>query len=163
MVDGNAPLRASHSSTNFFTSNMGKTPGGKKSGKSSKKGAGGRRNRRRVETFSSYIYKVLKQVHPDVGVSKKAMSIMNSVRGDGGWSRCCRVHDGCVCCVATTCVCLWFVLPVCRGRLCACVCVHRWLSLATSLADKDWLEWCIGACAVCYVCPPRATVRERHL
>jgi len=34
--------------------------------------------RRRVETFSIYIYKVLKQVHPDIGVSKKAMNIMNS-------------------------------------------------------------------------------------
>ncbi|MCL4162242.1 UNVERIFIED_CONTAM: hypothetical protein GTU68_065095 [Idotea baltica] len=34
--------------------------------------------RRRVETFSIYIYKVLKQVHPDIGVSKKAMNILNS-------------------------------------------------------------------------------------
>jgi histone H3/H4 len=34
--------------------------------------------RRRVETFSIYIYKVLKQVHPDIGISKKAMNIMNS-------------------------------------------------------------------------------------
>lgn len=40
---------------------------------------GDRKNRRRrVETFSIYIYKVLKQVHPDIGVSKKAMNIMNS-------------------------------------------------------------------------------------
>eukprot|EP00741_Cyanophora_paradoxa_P003620 tig00000093_g3517.t1 len=29
-------------------------------------------------TFSSYIFKVLKQVHPDTGMSKSAMSIMNS-------------------------------------------------------------------------------------
>jgi histone H2B len=28
--------------------------------------------------FSRYIYKVLKQVHPDAGISGKAMSIMNS-------------------------------------------------------------------------------------
>ena len=34
--------------------------------------------RRRVETFSIYIYKVLKQVHPEIGISKKAMNIMNS-------------------------------------------------------------------------------------
>ena len=34
--------------------------------------------RRRVQTFSIYIYKVLKQVHPDIGISKKAMNIMNS-------------------------------------------------------------------------------------
>lgn len=29
-----------------------------------------------------YIYKVLKQVHPDVGISSKAMSIMNSFVND---------------------------------------------------------------------------------
>ena len=34
--------------------------------------------RRRHETFSVYIYKVLKQVHQDTGISKKSMSIMNS-------------------------------------------------------------------------------------
>lgn len=33
----------------------------------------------RKETFSSYIYKVLKQVHSDVGISKKSMAIMNSL------------------------------------------------------------------------------------
>ena len=34
--------------------------------------------KKRVETFNLYIFKVLKQVHPNVGMSKKAMSIMNS-------------------------------------------------------------------------------------
>ena len=29
-----------------------------------------------VETYKIYIYKVLKQVHPDTGISSKAMSIM---------------------------------------------------------------------------------------
>mmetsp|Transcript_33988 Transcript_33988/g.47482 ORF Transcript_33988/g.47482 Transcript_33988/m.47482 type:complete len:125 (-) Transcript_33988:99-473(-) len=38
--------------------------------------------RRRNETFSLYIYKVLKQVHPDTGISKKAMNIMNSFIND---------------------------------------------------------------------------------
>jgi len=38
--------------------------------------------KRRSETFSIYIYKVLKQVHPDVGISKKAMNIMNSFIND---------------------------------------------------------------------------------
>jgi histone H2B len=38
--------------------------------------------RRRTETFALYIYKVLKQVHPDTGVSKKAMNIMNSFIND---------------------------------------------------------------------------------
>ena len=35
-------------------------------------------NKKRVETYSTYIYKVLKQVHPDTGISKQGMSIMNS-------------------------------------------------------------------------------------
>lgn len=34
--------------------------------------------RRRKETYAIYIYKVLKQVHPDTGISSKAMGIMNS-------------------------------------------------------------------------------------
>jgi len=38
--------------------------------------------RKRVETYSSYIYKVLKQVHPDTGISRRAMSIMNSFVND---------------------------------------------------------------------------------
>ena len=34
--------------------------------------------RKRKETFNIYIFKVLKQVHPSIGMSKKAMNIMNS-------------------------------------------------------------------------------------
>ncbi|GAB2300499.1 hypothetical protein Dimus_034543 [Dionaea muscipula] len=34
------------------------------------------------ETYKIYIFKVLKQVHPDIGVSSKAMSIMNSFIND---------------------------------------------------------------------------------
>src|ERR1700723_1780325 len=41
-----------------------------------------KRIRRRKESFSIYIYKVLKQVNPDTGVSSKAMSIMNSFVND---------------------------------------------------------------------------------
>jgi histone H2B len=52
----------------------------KKSAKSSK--VTKKRTKKRVETFSSYIYKVLKQVHPDTGISRKAMSIMNSFVND---------------------------------------------------------------------------------
>jgi histone H2B len=37
-----------------------------------------KRKKKRKETYSIYIYKVLKQVHPDTGISGKAMSIMNS-------------------------------------------------------------------------------------
>lgn len=35
-----------------------------------------------VETYKIYIYKVLKQVHPDTGISSKAMGIMNSFIND---------------------------------------------------------------------------------
>jgi histone H2B len=42
----------------------------------------GKRKKKRKESYSIYIYKVLKQVHPDTGVSSKAMSIMNSFVND---------------------------------------------------------------------------------
>ena len=38
--------------------------------------------RRRTETFHVYIYRVLKQVHPETGISKRSMSIMNSFIND---------------------------------------------------------------------------------
>merc|ERR1711982_201112 len=38
--------------------------------------------KKRTETFSLYIYRVLKQVHPDTGISKRSMSIMNSFIND---------------------------------------------------------------------------------
>lgn len=41
-----------------------------------------RRKKKRTETFSLYIYKVLKQVHPETGISKKSMGIMNSFIND---------------------------------------------------------------------------------
>jgi histone H2B len=43
---------------------------------------GKHRRRGRHETFSVYIYKVLKQVHSDTGISKKSMAIMNSFIND---------------------------------------------------------------------------------
>eukprot|EP00698_Gefionella_okellyi_P008825 TRINITY_DN2209_c0_g1_i4.p1 TRINITY_DN2209_c0_g1~~TRINITY_DN2209_c0_g1_i4.p1 ORF type:complete len:152 (-),score=36.85 TRINITY_DN2209_c0_g1_i4:58-474(-) len=43
---------------------------------------GKKRRFKKVETYSSYIYKVLKQVHPDTGISKRAMAIMNSFVND---------------------------------------------------------------------------------
>ena len=56
-----------------------------KSGKATKKIAKGDKKKRkgkRKESYAIYIYKVLKQVHPDTGVSSKAMSIMNSFVND---------------------------------------------------------------------------------
>ena len=49
---------------------MAKTPS-KKSAKAPKKAAGGKKKKTRVESYSTYIYRVLKQVHPDTGISKK--------------------------------------------------------------------------------------------
>ena len=41
-----------------------------------------KRRRSRKESYGIYIFKVLKQVHPDVGISGKAMNIMNSFVND---------------------------------------------------------------------------------
>jgi histone H2B len=57
----------------------------KKAGKAQKginKGDKKGRKKKRKESYAIYIYKVLKQVHPDTGVSSKAMSIMNSFVND---------------------------------------------------------------------------------
>ena len=40
------------------------------------------RKTRRVETYSTYIYKVLKTVHPEMGISTRGMSVMNSFLAD---------------------------------------------------------------------------------
>ena len=60
---------------------MAKTPS-KKSAKAPKKAAGKGSKKKRTESYSSYIYKVLKQVHPDTGISSKGMGIMNSFIND---------------------------------------------------------------------------------
>ncbi|KAJ7981071.1 Histone H2B [Quillaja saponaria] len=41
-----------------------------------------KRTKKNVETYKIYIFKVLKQVHPDIGISSKAMGIMNSFIND---------------------------------------------------------------------------------
>lgn len=48
-------------------------------GETSKKG---KAQAKRLETYSVYIYRVLKQVHPETGISKRSMSIMNSLIND---------------------------------------------------------------------------------
>ena len=50
--------------------------------KKGKKAASTKRSKKRTESFGIYIYKVLKQVHPDTGISSKAMNIMNSMVND---------------------------------------------------------------------------------
>ncbi|XP_068604581.1 histone H2B type 2-K1 [Brachionichthys hirsutus] len=58
--------------TNDISKKKGKVPSEKK----------GKRKAKRRETYAMYIYKVLKQVHPDTGISSRAMSIMNSFVND---------------------------------------------------------------------------------
>lgn len=56
----------------------------KKTAKAAPAADGEKKKRKKVrkETYSSYIYKVLKQVHPDTGISNKAMAILNSFVND---------------------------------------------------------------------------------
>ncbi|KAJ9534499.1 hypothetical protein QJQ45_022150 [Haematococcus lacustris] len=57
-----------------------------KTGDKNKLGAvGDKKNNKKVakvESYKLYIYKVLKQVHPDTGISSKAISILNSFVND---------------------------------------------------------------------------------
>ena len=61
---------------------MAKTPAVEKKAVKTTPKKAGKRNKRKIESFSIYIYKVLKQVHPEIGLSKLAMSIMNSFVND---------------------------------------------------------------------------------
>ena len=57
----------------------GRPAGGPKGARGDKTKA---RKKRKSESFNTYIYKVLKQVHPDTGISSRAMSVMNSLSND---------------------------------------------------------------------------------
>ncbi|KQK05897.1 histone H2B.11 [Brachypodium distachyon] len=66
-----------------------KKPKAEKRLPAAKEGGGGgvdkkakKKAKKSVETYKIYIFKVLKQVHPDIGISSKAMSIMNSFIND---------------------------------------------------------------------------------
>ena len=59
------------------------TEAAKKTSKTTAKGDGKKKAKKtRKESYSTYIYRVLKQVHPDTGISNKAMAILNSFVGD---------------------------------------------------------------------------------
>ena len=58
------------------------TKGSKTAVTKAQKKDGKKRKRSRKESYSIYVYKVLKQVHPDTGISSKAMGIMNSFVND---------------------------------------------------------------------------------
>ncbi|CAE6482208.1 unnamed protein product [Rhizoctonia solani] len=71
---GKAPAKAPDSAKK--TAAKASASGGAADGEKKK------RKKSRKETYSSYIYKVLKQVHPDTGISNKAMAILNSFVND---------------------------------------------------------------------------------
>ncbi len=56
-----------------------KKPAAKKAAKGAKTG---KKSKKGVESYKLYIFKVLKQVHPDTGISSKAMAILNSFIAD---------------------------------------------------------------------------------
>ena len=66
----------------------------KKPAKKVAKGGAKKRVKAKHETYKIYIYKVLKQVHPDTGISSKAMSILNSFINDIFEKVCGRGRDG---------------------------------------------------------------------
>ena len=59
-----------------------KAVGAKSAGRPKNEDGSKKRRKKSKQTFSTYIYKVLKQVHPDTGVSSKSMGIMNSFVND---------------------------------------------------------------------------------
>ena len=68
-----------------FVTNLKSAPAPKKGSKKAVTRAqkdGKKRKRSRKESYSVYVYQVLKQVHPDTGISSKAMGIMNSFIND---------------------------------------------------------------------------------
>ena len=81
MSEGQLLRSSNTSSEKHTTTKMAKTPS-KKSAKAPKKAGGAKKKKSRTESYSTYIYRVLKQVHPDTGISKKGMSIMNSFIND---------------------------------------------------------------------------------
>ncbi len=56
--------------------------GSKKAVTKTQKKGDKKRRKTRKESYAIYVYKVLKQVHPDTGISSKAMGIMNSFVND---------------------------------------------------------------------------------
>ncbi|MCO5599043.1 hypothetical protein L7F22_053142 [Adiantum nelumboides] len=79
------PATAEQKALNATT---GKKPAGKKPAaekKPAKEGGNTRKKskvKRSTESFKIYIFRVLKQVHPDMGITTNAMGIMNSFVND---------------------------------------------------------------------------------
>ena len=59
---------------------MAKTPS--KASAKGKKTNSTKKRSKRTESYGIYIFKVLRQVHPEIGISKRGMSVMNSFIND---------------------------------------------------------------------------------
>jgi histone H2B len=77
----NAEMKTS-SSMNPAVASQKKVGRGRPKGNGTTEGGPGRKKANQIETYSVYIYRVLKQVHPETGISKRSMSIMNSFIND---------------------------------------------------------------------------------
>jgi len=86
-----------------------------------------RRRQKRNDSFASYIFKVLRQVHPNTGISTKAMRIMNSFITDfferlaaqaGEFSRSNHRNGGSTLSSRDVQVSVCFILPGFFGKLC---------------------------------------------
>ena len=73
---------ADHTHTTSMAPKVAGKKGEKRAGKAKAAGEKKKRRGKRKESYAIYIYKVLKQVHPDTGISSKAMGIMNSFVND---------------------------------------------------------------------------------
>lgn len=74
---GKAPASAAKAPASKTTTEGAKKTASKKTAKPA--GEKKKRNKTRKETYSTYIYRVLKQVHPDTGISNKAMMSESAV------------------------------------------------------------------------------------
>ncbi|KAH7124825.1 histone-fold-containing protein, partial [Dactylonectria estremocensis] len=77
-----APKAASKKPASKTRATASKAPGKKDASRKTAASGDKKRSKTRKETYSSYIYKVLKQVHPDTSISNRAMSILNSFVND---------------------------------------------------------------------------------
>merc|ERR1712110_1166383 len=56
--------------------------GAKGKSSASKNTAGKRQRKKKFESYAIYVYKVLKNIHPEIGISKRAMNVMDSFVND---------------------------------------------------------------------------------
>ncbi|XP_020571758.1 histone H2B.11 [Phalaenopsis equestris] len=80
------PVEEKEKKTEAEKAPAGKKPKAEKRLPSKEAASGDKKKKKKIkkgtETYKIYIFKVLKQVHPDIGISSKAMSIMNSFIND---------------------------------------------------------------------------------